>query len=106
VKPTSALTVSILQNSLALSCIVQQFILIHRSQNQSRTRLFQMARSLFSGLAHGAPTVDGEPLLILTLAGGATLAFTFPEAQQCGQALAQAGMVTGSAASTEPHKSK
>jgi hypothetical protein len=28
----------------------------------------------------GPPMVDGEPLLILTLAGGATLAFTFPPA--------------------------
>jgi hypothetical protein len=42
----------------------------------------------------GEPTVDGEPILILTLAGGATLAFRFPPhaAQQCGRALAQTGM--------------
>jgi hypothetical protein len=45
----------------------------------------------------GQPIVDGEPLLILTLAGGATLAFSFPpaEAQQCGQALERAGTVAG-----------
>jgi hypothetical protein len=56
----------------------------------------------------GPPTADGEPTLILALAGGATLAFSFPPAaaQQCRHALEQAGMVAGSVASTESHKSK
>jgi hypothetical protein len=54
----------------------------------------------------GQPTVDGEPLLILTLAGGAALAFSFPPAvaQQCEQALEQAATITESAASTKSSK--
>jgi hypothetical protein len=46
----------------------------------------------------GRTTVEGEPVLILTLAGGATLAFQFhPQAaRQCGKALEQAGVGTGS----------
>jgi hypothetical protein len=44
----------------------------------------------------GKPALDGESILILTLAGGATLAFQFPPqaAQRCGKALEQAGTVT------------
>jgi hypothetical protein len=54
----------------------------------------------------GQPTVGSEPLLTLTLAGGATLTFSFPPAvaQQCGQALKQAGTVTEAAASTKRSK--
>src|SRR5580658_1890388 len=51
----------------------------------------------------GRSTVNGEPLLILELAGGSTLVFQFAAqgAQQCGQALMNIGAAAASAPRTK-----
>jgi hypothetical protein len=51
----------------------------------------------------GRSTVNGEPLLILELAGGSTLVFQFAAqgAQQCGQALMNIGAAVASAPKTK-----
>jgi hypothetical protein len=52
----------------------------------------------------GHPLADGEPVLVLTLAGGTRLALKFPPqaAQKCGKALEQAGAVAGSSTGAGP----
>ena len=52
----------------------------------------------------GQPLIDGEPVLVLTLAGGTTLSLKFPPhaAQQCGKALEQAGAAVGSSTGVGP----
>src|SRR5580700_9784491 len=51
----------------------------------------------------GRSTVNGQPLLILELAGGSTLVFQFAAqgAQQCGQALMNIGAAVASAPRTK-----
>ena len=53
----------------------------------------------------GLSTVNGEPLLILSVPGGATLVFQFPPqaARDCGQALLRDGQTAGLAPGQQPH---